>query len=271
MPDTYTSNLRLVLQATGSNSGTWGTELNNQMITLVDSSIAGIAAIATTGGTTTLTVGNGAADQSREAILSITGTLTSNAIIVAPASVSKIYLVNNATSGAHTVTMSSAGLGTSVNITQGSTQLCYTDGTNFYLVAQSGLQGTATGAIDMNRFLFDEPLIKRYQEFYNAMGNVTGATNLNWNNGNFQSMTLTGNVTLTATNFPATGIGLSMTLKCTQDATGSRILSFSGSTVRVPGGGGLILSTEPNDVDYVMIVSEDGGATLDCAILKNFS
>lgn len=273
MPSSYTSNLRLVEQATGENSGTWGSILNAGMIALIDSAVAGLLQVATTGGTTTLSTANGASDQAREAIINVTGALTSDATIVAPTGVSKIYLVANNTSGSHNVIMHSAGGGSNINITQGSTNLCYTDGTNFFLVtnASAGLSGTAIGPIDMAQFLFDEPLLKRYQEFYNAMGNQSGAVNLNWNNGNVQSMTMIGNVTLTPQNFPATGIALSMTLKITQDGTGSRILTISGATVRVPGGGGLVLSTTPGAVDYVMIVSEDGGATLDCAILKNFS
>lgn len=271
MPSTYSANLRLVEQATGENSGTWGTILNAGMIALIDSAVAGVVTISTTGGTTTLTANDGAADQSRSAILNITGALTSNATIVAPAGVSKTYIVSNNTTGAFEVIMSVGG--TTVQITQGTAQLCYTDGTNFYLVsnASTGLQGTATGPIDMATFLFDEPLIKRYREFVNAMGNQTGSVNLDWNSGNYQSMTLTGNVTLSLTNWPASGIGASMTLFCTQDGTGSRILSFSGATVKVPGGGGLALSTTPGAIDEVLITSFDGGVTLYCAILKAFA
>jgi len=271
MPSSYTSNLRLVEQATGENSGTWGTILNTGMIALIDSAVAGVVSIATTGGNTTLTANSGSADQARGAILNVTGALTSDATIITPSGVSKIYVVNNATTGAHNLIMSSGG--TTVQITQGTAMICYTDGTNFVLVsnASTGLQGTATGNIDMDNFLFDRPLIKRYKEFYDPLGNQTGSINLDYNNGNYQSMTLTGNVSVTPTNWPASGIGASMTLFCTQDGTGSRTLSFASGTVKVPGGGGLVLSTAPNAIDEVLITSFDGGTTFYCAVLKAFA
>ena len=108
---------------------------------MVDSAVAGITSVATTGGLTTLTTANGAADQARAAILEVTGVLASNATIAAPSGVSKVYLVANNTTGAHTLTMTVGG--TTINITEGNIELCYTDGTNFYLVNNmSGLQGS---------------------------------------------------------------------------------------------------------------------------------
>lgn len=269
MPSTYTGNLRLTEQATGENTGTWGTILNAGTIALIDSAVAGLVTIPTTGGTTILTSNDGASDQARSAILEVTGTLTSNATIVAPSGDTKIYAVYNNTSGAFTVSMSAGGA--TIAIPQGSTELCFTDGTNFYLVGTSQLQGSATGPIDMGYYLFDRPQVKRYEEFYTALGSVSGALSLDYFAGNVQSMTLTGNTVITLADWPASGFEGSMTLYVTQDATGTRTLSFSGATVLVPGGGGLVLTTTANATDVLVVTSHNGGSTLYVSPVKNFS
>ncbi len=62
----------------------------------------------------------------------------------------------------------------------------------------------------------------------NAIGNITGATTINWNNGLSQGATLTGNVTLTFSNPLDAGwhcLGL------TQDGTGGRTVTWPGSVI----------------------------------------
>ena len=143
MSTTYTTLLRLAKQGTGDNSATWGTVLNT-LFDLIDAAIAGMSSIATTGGTTTLTSNNNAADQARNAILKITGTLVSNAIIEVPASTKK-YTVWNATSGNYTVTVKTSG-GSGIAVTQGKVMDLFCDGTDVK-AAQTELQSpTISGA-----------------------------------------------------------------------------------------------------------------------------
>lgn len=269
MVSTYSANLRLNEQGTGDNPGTWGTVLNQGMIDLIDFAVAGESTISLTGQPSpyTLTVSNGAADQARSAILNFTGNLTGNMIIIVP-EVSKIYIVSNNTSGSFTLSLAT-GAGNQLSIGQNTNDIVYTNGTDFFSTG-GALSGTASGPIDMNSLLFDRPLIKRYREVYNFIGSASGSINLDYNNGNFQTVTLTGNLSITPTNWPA-GTADSMTLVCTQDGSGNRTLSFATGTVKVPGGGGIILSTAPNAVDFLEIVSYDGGTTLYCALLKSFS
>jgi hypothetical protein len=128
MPSTFTTNLRLVKQANGENSNTWGTIFNQQFADLIDSAIAGYTTVAMSDANTTLTASNGAADQARSAMLKFTGTLTANRNIVVPAA-SKLYFIDNATTGGFTLTVKTSG-GSGVDILNGTRRLVACDATN---------------------------------------------------------------------------------------------------------------------------------------------
>ena len=133
MPSSYSSRLRLEKQATGENTDNWGVLLNT-LIDLIDSSIAGMATVAVTGGAYSLTANNSVADESRMAILKFTGVLTSDSVVTVP-SVAKNYVVWNATSGAYSVTLKTSA-GTGVVVAQNTKALLFSDGTN--VLAQPG-------------------------------------------------------------------------------------------------------------------------------------
>lgn len=145
MASTYTSNLRIDKQGTGDNNSTWGTVVNTDL-DLIDSAIAGVTSVSTTGGTTTLTATNGAADQARSAVVKITGTLVSNATVNAPATATKNYWVYNGTTGAYTVTFGVTG-GAGVQVPAGVWAFIHCDGTNSSLasVPHALWGGTAGG------------------------------------------------------------------------------------------------------------------------------
>jgi len=84
MPSSFTPSLRLTLPVTGENSGTWGDLVNNGITSLVDSSVAGYAAITMTDANYTLTSVNGAADEARRMMLNISGTLTAARNVICP-------------------------------------------------------------------------------------------------------------------------------------------------------------------------------------------
>lgn len=86
------------LQATGSNSGTWGTVLNDDVVTKIDENLGGRTALSLTSSNVTLT-----AAQSRSAILYLTGTLTANITITTECI--GFFYVENRTTGAFTVTI----------------------------------------------------------------------------------------------------------------------------------------------------------------------
>jgi hypothetical protein len=80
--------------------------------------------VAVTGGTYTLS-----GSELNRIAYKFTGTLTSNAVIVVPATVQQ-YWVNNATSGSFTLGLRAAGSASVTNINQTATAILYCDGTN---------------------------------------------------------------------------------------------------------------------------------------------
>lgn len=127
MVSTYTP-LGFENPATGDQTNTWGVTEDTGR-TLTDQAIAGLLAKDVSGGAdVTLTSDQGVENEWRNWIYVFTGALTANITIFVPA-ISKPMLVVNGTSGAFTLTVSTAA-GTGAAVTQGSTSLLYCDGTN---------------------------------------------------------------------------------------------------------------------------------------------
>jgi hypothetical protein len=80
--------------------------------------------LSVTGGTTTLTQ-----TQAANVVQKYTGTLTSNQSIVLPPIV-QVYYVQNATSGAFTLTFGNGGAGTTISVPSGQNAILFSDGTN---------------------------------------------------------------------------------------------------------------------------------------------
>jgi hypothetical protein len=130
MANSTSSFLKLTVQATGENSGTWG-QITNTNLLIVEQAIAGFEAVAlnaTTGAT--LTFSNGAVSNGKNAVLKLTGTITSAVNVVVPV-VEKVYIVDNATSGAYAVTVkTTSGTGVTWAAADKGTKMVYGDGTN---------------------------------------------------------------------------------------------------------------------------------------------
>lgn len=128
MASTHSDQLRLELQATGENSGNWGSKTNTNL-ELLEEALSGLLSINAAGSSNiTLTTSNAASDQARHGMLKFTGTLTGNIDIIVPAK-TKAYLIWNATSGSFTLSVKTSG-GTGKTITQGTRQFVFCDGTN---------------------------------------------------------------------------------------------------------------------------------------------
>lgn len=94
MPSTFSPSLRLELIGAGEQAGTWNITTNNNLGTLLEQSISGNTALDLTASDVTLTALNGVADQSRSAVLSITGTPGTTRVVTIP-NVRKVYTVRN--------------------------------------------------------------------------------------------------------------------------------------------------------------------------------
>ena len=154
MSSTYSTSLRIELQGSGENSGTWGTITNNNFSQSLEFSIAGVVNVACgDNAVTTLTNADGpqsqANNQARNAHIRLTGAHGAVRIAQFPAT-QKVYLITNATtdsgsSGPYAMTARLGASGNTLSIANGTTRLVSTDGTNWYdvfsLAGSIDLQG----------------------------------------------------------------------------------------------------------------------------------
>ena len=125
---TYVNDLRLKEIATGDESGTWGTSTNTNLELIAEAFSFGTEAITTNADTHTTTIADGATDPGRSLFLKYTGTLDSTCTItIGPNTVSKLWFIENATSGSQDIIIKQ-GSGATVTIPNGQTKAIYSDG-----------------------------------------------------------------------------------------------------------------------------------------------
>jgi len=163
MASTYSSSLNLELQATGENSGAWGTKTNNNLQKL-ESATKGYVSVAIASTSDSLTATDGSTtDEQSNAIIKLTGTLSNNTTIQCEA-VETWYIVDNATSmSSYTLGFKPAG-GTATNLVAGSKHILYSDGSTMFDVLNDAGNITANGtltvagntSLDGGSFTFNE-------------------------------------------------------------------------------------------------------------------
>jgi hypothetical protein len=135
MASSYSTDLKLELQVTGENAGTWG-DITNTNLVILQQSIAGYSGISIAGGAgnTDLTFSNGLTSNGKNAVLELTGTITGNrtvTITTASGVTNKVYVIRNSTSGAFTVTVKVEGqTGVTFSATDKGTKILYLNGTD---------------------------------------------------------------------------------------------------------------------------------------------
>ena len=125
---TYVNDLRLTEIATGDETGDWGDITNTNLELVAEAFSFGTEAITTNADTHTTTIADGATDPGRSIFLKYTGTLDSACTItIGPNTVSKLWLIENGTSGSQNIIISS-GSGANITIPPGDTKAVYSDG-----------------------------------------------------------------------------------------------------------------------------------------------
>ncbi len=109
-------------------------------------------------------------------------------------------------------------------------------------------------------YQIQRPILKDYGELLTVQGNITGATTVDFTNSNHYSATLTGSVTFTFNNPSPTGNVMPIVLFLTQDATGSRTVTWPAS-VKWSGGTTPTLTTTASHMDIITLVTKDAGTT----------
>jgi len=305
MSSTYTSRLRLVKQGDGDNPNTWGTVLNDGMISLVDDAIAGYTTVELgAAATVTLSAVDGASDVPRNAFIELKGSVggSHNTISMIIPAQSKGYVINNKVSAnttASDIIKIKTASGTGYTVPFGAIGLVICDGTSVFATNTKG-QGFGTAAsADVGTGTTDVPDVSiadaRYvrssvtanttvrgdfvveagslkvgtsARAYNPITTLTDAASIavDFALGNNFLVTIGGNRTLAApTNAVA---GQTGQIYVIQDSTGSRTLSYN-SVYQFVSGAAPTLSTGAADVD-ILVYSTRSATTIDAALLKNF-
>ena len=124
MASTYVNDLRLNEMATGDQSGAWGTVTNLNLEMIAEAFAYGTEAIANAS-THTITVPDGAKGDERRFYLKCTGGGQACTVTLAPNTVSKVWMIENATSYTLTFTQ---GSGANVAVLAGQVKMIATDG-----------------------------------------------------------------------------------------------------------------------------------------------
>ena len=128
MASVYTNDLRLEEIGSGEQSGTWGATTNTNLELIAEAFSFGTEAITTNADTHTTTIADGSTDPGRSLYLKYTGTLDSACTItLGPNTVSKVWFIENATSGSQNIIISQ-GSGANVTIGNGQVKMIYSDG-----------------------------------------------------------------------------------------------------------------------------------------------
>ena len=126
---TYVNNLRLKEITTGDEDGTWGTSTNTNLELITDGFSYGTKQMAADANET-FTMPDATADDVRSFYLKITSAVSLTAtreITLGPNTVSKVWMIENATSGSQIITIKQ-GSGATVNVPNGSKVMIVTDG-----------------------------------------------------------------------------------------------------------------------------------------------
>lgn len=145
---TYTNDLRLKEIATGDESGTWGTSTNTNLSLIADAFSLGTKQMAADADET-FTMPDATADGTRSLYLKLTSAVSLSAtrtVTLAPDTVSKVWIIENATTGSQIITIKQ-GSGATVNVASGSKVMVVTDGAGAGAAVFNASPTTTSGTV----------------------------------------------------------------------------------------------------------------------------
>jgi len=215
----YTSLLKLAQPVNGSEDGAWGTVVNESLTSPVEIAIAGAATIDVTSGNVTLTNGDGSAsNQSRYAILLVTGTPGVTRNVIAPGT-SKIYLVKNSSDGSVVIKGAST---TGVTIPAGEEVFVFWNGSDYEIASIAGPSVATDNAVARFDGTTGKILQNSAVTIADTTGDITG--------GKYNGLTIS---TTTGTLTVANGKTLTASNTITLAGTDGTTMTFPGTSASV--------------------------------------
>ncbi len=135
MANSTSANLKLTVQATGENSGTWG-QITNTNLLILEQAIGGFTTFNVTNASRALTFSNGVVSNGKNDVIRLTGTLAGNLNVTIPDSIEKVYNVQNACDHAGNTLTFKTSSGTGVLLCEGNNYVLYSDGTNIVKLSE---------------------------------------------------------------------------------------------------------------------------------------
>lgn len=298
MASTYTTNIRLTKQGDGDNANTWGEILNN-VVSLVDQAVGTYTTI-TVGATSSvaLTANQGNSDQSRSAILELSGSVGgahTSIFVYLPAGAAKTYAVKNAVSANTTATdaviLRVAGQTHGVTVPNGGVGYFFTNGTSVNTLNAAGFSALTTTQGDARYATlataqtitgaktFTSTVTITGGAFLTGSVNVSGPVNSNtvtltdaasivasFDVGNNFLVTLGGNRTLALPT--SAGIGQTGSIRIIQDGTGGRTLSYNSAWQFVSGSAPVMATSAA--AQSILVYSCRSATTIDAVMVHDF-
>jgi len=241
MTSSYVNNLRLNEQGTGDNSGSWGTVTNLNLELIGQAFGFGTRAIANAPADN-ITIADGASDADRSMYLKLTGGGQACTVTFLPNDVSKVWLLENATSATLTFTQ---GSGANVAVLAGQVKMIATDGGGtdaivYDLLTDVNLAGTTvTDIVTANQATVDDIGLN------GKVITMTGSA------GDTATLTVAANGALAIATTDAAAAAANISI--TADGTFTAV----GTTITLDSAGDIVL-----DADGAEVFIADGGTTI---------
>lgn len=237
MASTYSSLLKIELIATGEQDGAWGATTNQNLGTALEEAITGVGNPSfTSDANLTISFSDTPATQiARNLVLNATSTvsLTATRNLVVPDG-PKQYIVWNATTGGQSIVVKTSA-GTGVTVPNGARMHLFADGTNVIPVSNYIPQATLVGTKEL--------------------GIAVAAAEIDLNAANYFTKTVTGDITFTLANVPASGVIANFILQLTNG--GAHTVTW-WANIRWPEGVPPVLTASGTDV--LGFFTSDAGA-----------